>query len=208
MGLRETAVANDPRPSTADSRCRQHFDDFGPVLVSRARIGSAVQRGHQPDQPAGRSHEPHPLWSGRASSRSRLALRTVIVSPSQGDRLPQRKLFAVDHRLQQVPPLVVPRPRVHRSRPAPRPRKRRSADPVLPCPPMPGLGIHPRSPRRLLTHPSPLLLARIPTHRPKCALARSAVTLTVTSLCTYPHRFLTNPTSIHLLHSGMLVARR
>jgi hypothetical protein len=25
------------------------------------------------------------------------------VSPSQGDRLPQRKLFAVDHRLQQFP---------------------------------------------------------------------------------------------------------
>jgi hypothetical protein len=25
------------------------------------------------------------------------------VSPSQGDRLPQRKLFAVDHRMQQFP---------------------------------------------------------------------------------------------------------
>ena len=37
------------------------------LLVRHARIGSAVQRGHQPDQPVGRSHEPHPLWSGRAS---------------------------------------------------------------------------------------------------------------------------------------------
>jgi hypothetical protein len=47
-------------PSTADSRSR-HFDDFGPVLVSHARIGSAVPRGHQPDQRASLSHEPHPL---------------------------------------------------------------------------------------------------------------------------------------------------
>jgi hypothetical protein len=54
------------------------------LLVSHARIGSAVQRGHQPHQPGGRSHEPHPLWSGRASSRSRLALRTLIVSPRPG----------------------------------------------------------------------------------------------------------------------------
>ena len=32
------------------------------LLVTHARIGSAVQRGHQPDRPAGRSREPHPLW--------------------------------------------------------------------------------------------------------------------------------------------------
>jgi hypothetical protein len=54
------------------------------LLVRHARIGSAVQRGYQPHQPAGRSHEPHPLWSGRASSTSRLALRTLIVSPRPG----------------------------------------------------------------------------------------------------------------------------
>jgi hypothetical protein len=60
-----------------------------------------VQRGYQPDQRECRSHEPYPLWSGRASSRSRLALRRLIVSPTHGDRRPQRKQFAVDHRLQQ-----------------------------------------------------------------------------------------------------------
>ena len=32
------------------------------LLVTHARIGSAVQRGHQPDQPAVWSREPHPLW--------------------------------------------------------------------------------------------------------------------------------------------------
>jgi hypothetical protein len=72
------------------------------LLVSHARIGSAVQ----PWPPAGSTRRPvtraTSTLSG-ASSRSRLALRTLIVSPSQGDRLPQRGLFAVDHRLQQFP---------------------------------------------------------------------------------------------------------
>jgi hypothetical protein len=108
------------------------------LLVSHARIGSAVQRGHHPDQPAGRSREPHPLCAGRASSRSRLALRTLIVSPSQGDRLPPRKLFAVDHRLQQFR-----RPSFRGLAFTDRDQHldRQSVDPPIPFLPMPGLGI-------------------------------------------------------------------
>ena len=56
------------------------------LLVTHARIGSAVQGGHQRINPLA-GHVSHIHSGGRASSR-RLALRTLIVSHSQGDRLP------------------------------------------------------------------------------------------------------------------------
>jgi hypothetical protein len=85
-------------------------------------------------------------WSGRASSRSRLgALRRLIVSPSHGDRLPHRKLFAVDHRPQQFTRssfrgLAFTDRDQHLDR--------QSVDPIpfLPFPPMPDMGIQPRAP--------------------------------------------------------------
>ena len=110
-----------PPPGQLKTSCRFITAIAEPVLlVSHARIGSAVQRGHQPDQPAGRSREPHPLWSGREFEKSGGA-RMLMVSPSQGDRTPYRGL-----RFRRCPAWHIT-----------------------------------RSPRRLLSHPTPLLLARI-----------------------------------------------
>jgi hypothetical protein len=64
----------------------------------------------------------------------------------------------------------------------------------------PAWASNPANRARLLTQPTPLLLARIPTHRLNCALARSAVTLTVTGLFHVPPPISDESTSIHLLH--------
>jgi hypothetical protein len=143
------------------------------------------QRGHQPDQRARQSHEPHPLWSGRASSRSRLALRRLIVSLSHGDRRPQRKLFAVD---------------VCTSSPARRSAASRS--PIATSTPTAKASIRrsrscrsgrcatwaSKPARRTPTaYPSDTPSARPnPDTPPNCVLARSAVTLTVASLFHVP----------------------
>jgi hypothetical protein len=76
-------------------------------------------------------------------------------------------------------------------------------DPFLAFPPMPGLGVWRSALRRLSQ--------RVTTHSTLTYLARStsldlrrstllALTLTVTTCFTYPHQFLTHPTSTHLMH--------
>jgi hypothetical protein len=108
------------------------------------------------------------------------------VSPSHGDRWPQRKLFAVDHRLQQFTRssfrgLALTDRDQHPDR--------QSVDPpipFLPFPPMPDPGIEPRAPSAdclPIRHP---FCSPDPDTLPKCALARSAVTLTVASLFHVP----------------------
>ena len=87
------------------------------------------------------------------------------MSPSHGDRLPQRKLFAVDHRLQHFTRssfrgLASP---IATSTSSAKASIRRSV-PAVPADARPGHPT-PHAVRRLLTHPTSLLLARIPTHR-------------------------------------------
>ena len=100
-------------------------------------------------------NEPHPLWSGRASSRSRLALRRLIVSTSHGDRRPQRRLFAVEDRLQQFTRWSFRRRAFTDRDQHP---DRQSVDPPIPFllfPPMPDLGIQPRAPTPTAYPPIP-----------------------------------------------------
>ena len=162
--LREPPWPNDPARFTADSRCR-HFDDFGPVLVSP--LGSAARSSVATSRINSHAGHTSHIHSGRAHDFEEVGWRCgrLIVSPSHGDRLPQQRLFAVDHR-RSSSRARRSRPRVHRSRPAPRPPKRRSDDPVpaVPADARPGRPT-PHAVRQLLTHPTPLLLARIPTHR-------------------------------------------
>jgi hypothetical protein len=168
-------VCDPHRRNKVDGSRRQSLPTFRRLWTGTGQPRSdrqRVQRGHQPDQPAGRSREPHPLWSSRASSRSRLALRTLLVSPSQGDRLPQRNLFAVGHRLQQSPRswfrgLAFTDPTSTSTAKASIRRSRSCR-----APPMPGLGIRrylawvPNPARCAAAYPSgTLLLARISTHR-------------------------------------------
>ena len=84
------------------------------------------------------------------------------MSPSHGDN----QLFAVDHRPQQLTRSSFRGLAFTDRDQLLRPPKRRSADPVpaVPADARPGHP-SPRALRRLLTHPTPLLLARIPTRR-------------------------------------------
>ena len=83
MRLRETVVAYDLArpPQTVAAGISTTLDRYwSATLGSAARSSVATS----PDQRARRAHESHPLWSGRASPRSWLALRRLIVSPSHG----------------------------------------------------------------------------------------------------------------------------
>jgi hypothetical protein len=145
-------------------------DDLRPLPVEDRRTGHDLVRPTRCDQPADRSPEPLSFILGCACSRSRDALRIVMVLSSRATALRSEscsRSIMVCSRC----PARRSTGLVHRLRPAPRPLTRRSGDSVPGVSPMPGLGVQRSPPRRLphrlTTQQTPTYLARNPGIRPR-----------------------------------------